>query len=153
MDKIRLSISSKNEDFARLYNAVSGFYGEQATVTFPSSDSLNLFFSSFRRYEVSISGDCVLRELKVPRFMRYFSISWTEKAKQAETGEALLTICNPEYPDRRSVFRLVLREFSYEYQTPENNYDNPSVKGDIASAVILDVSTLKNSSLSYYGEK
>lgn len=119
MDKIKLSMSSHREDFIRLHSQV-GFTGEEAALTFPETDSFNLFFSSFRAYQVKVVGDAVLDETQgeQKRYMQFFSVNWSDESKSKGSGNAELLIINPEKPDLPNIIRLTLGEFSYLHLQP-----------------------------------
>lgn len=153
MNKIRLSLSSKSEDFARLYNPLKGFYGAEATLQFPASDSFYLFFSTRRKYTLEVTGDAELLESPCRnKHVQFFSVSWSQKSRNISNGEAVLTIQNPEYPDQPTIFRLSLGVFSFEYNTPDNQPKDSAASAETISEMLMDACTSQNSGLSYFGK-
>ncbi len=118
MEKIRLSLSGADHDFARLYNwSGQGFRGDRAAISFPSHQSLTLFFISERHYQLVIEGEATLSfDSDVGSdLMRFYSVCWSDFAKRCGKGSATVKIVNSDFPNEPLVIDLTLGEFNYDH--------------------------------------
>lgn len=115
MDKIRLSLSGSNGDFARLYNWSGGFHGNTEHVAFPGEQSLTLFLISMAGYSLTVEGDASLEHDAAhgDHHMHFYGASWSDEAKARGTGRATIKMVHPDHADQPYVFELTMGEFRH----------------------------------------
>ncbi len=101
MDKLRLSITFFQQDFARYRGDSLGLHGINDTMSFSANQSLELFLIASRQYQLLTEGDIELNfeDENEERTMRLFSLTWSKAAGLSGKGGGLLKLINPDFPD------------------------------------------------------